>query len=188
MNERIETTAPAAWRYGAPAIALHWALALLIACMAGLGWYMMTVEHDPGGRWYMDLHKSVGLIVFALVLLRVVWRASHEPAPLPPGLPAWQVRLSAWVQGLLYLCMVVMPITGTLGSLYSRAGLAFFGLPIPSWAAPSRETSHLFFDVHSALVWVLVVLVAVHAAAGLMHLFKRDRVFDRMWRRGRPIS
>jgi cytochrome b561 len=93
---------PAEWRYGLPAILLHWVLALLIAFMVGLGWYMTTVEHKPGGPAYIALHKSVGLIVLFLVALRVIWRAFHRPAPLPKGLPRWQVRLSALVQWALY--------------------------------------------------------------------------------------
>lgn len=76
---RIPTTA--AWRYGMPAIVLHWLLALLIAGMVVLGWYMMTIEKQPQGPWYFDLHRSVGLIVAALVVLRVLWRLTHGPAP-----------------------------------------------------------------------------------------------------------
>jgi len=170
------------WRYAAPAILLHWVLALLIAFMAGLGWYMMSVEHDPGGRWYMDLHKSIGLIVFALVLLRVLWRVFHKPAPLPRSLPAWQALLSSLTQWLLYACMVALPVTGLVGAEYSRAGLAFFGIPLPAGMAPDRATSKLFFGMHEFLVWVLVGLVALHVLGALRHLLvDRDDVFDRMW-------
>lgn len=177
-----DTSRAAQWRYGTPAIVLHWALALLIAFMAGLGWFMMTVEHEPGGRWWIDLHKSIGLAVAALVLLRIVWRAFNRPAPLPPGLPAWQVRGSRIVQWLLYACMVLVPLTGIVGASYSRAGLAFFGLALPRWAGPDRDMAERFFGIHELLVWVLVVLVVLHAAAGLKHLLvDRDQVFGRMW-------
>ena len=171
-----------AWHYGVPAIVLHWLLALLIVFMAGLGWFMMTVEHEPGGQQYITLHKSVGLVLFALVLLRVIWRVAHKPEPLPPGLPAWQVKLSAATEGLLYLCMIVMPVTGTLGSMYQRSGLVFFGTTLPRWVPANRDTAELFFGIHSFTVWVLVALVALHVAGGLKHLFiDRDQVFRRMW-------
>ena len=171
-----------AWHYAAPAVALHWLLALLISFMAGLGWYMMTVEHQPGGQWYIDLHKSVGLVVFTLVLLRVVWRAFHAPEPLPADLPRWQVTLAHATEWLLYACMVVMPVTGILGASHQRAGLAFFGLALPHWAAPNRDLAELFFSIHSATVWVLVGLVALHVIGGLKHLLvDRDEVFSRMW-------
>jgi cytochrome b561 len=182
---RISNTGFAAadgWRYGTPAIVLHWVLALLIAFMAGLGWYMMAVEHDPDGPWYMDLHKSVGLIVFALVLLRVLWRVFHKPGPLPAAVPAWQVGLASYTQWLLYGCMLAMPITGILGAEYSRAGLAFFGVPLQIVATPDRAASKLLFQIHATLVWLLVALVALHVIGGIKHLLvDRDRVFQRMW-------
>lgn len=176
------SSSPAAWRYGRPAIALHWLLAALIAFMAGLGWYMMTIERQPQGPWYFDLHRSIGLLVFALVLLRILWRLAHRPEPLPASLPRWQVALSSLTQGLLYVCMVVLPVTGYLGSSHSKSALKFFGLALPLWATPDRATAHLFFEIHSITVWVLVGLVALHAAGGLKHLLvDRDRVFQRMW-------
>lgn len=172
----------AAWRYGKPAIVLHWVLAVLIVVMAGLGWYMMTVEKQPQGPWYFDLHRSLGLVVATLVLARLVWRLTHGPAPLPASLPRWQARLASATHALLYLCMIVMPVTGILGAEYNRSGLAFFGVPLLMVSAPNRELSHLFFNIHSATVWVLVALVVVHAAAGLKHLLvDQDAVFQRMW-------
>lgn len=177
---RIPTTA--VWRYGMPAIVLHWLLAVLIAGMVALGWYMMSIEKQPQGPWYFDLHRSVGLVVAALVVLRVVWRLTHGPAPLPAGLPSWEVHGSSLAHWLLYVCMVVMPVTGILGAAYNTSGLQFFGVALPTWSAPDRELSHLFFEIHSFLVWILVALVVLHAAAGFKHLLvERDAVFQRMW-------
>lgn len=173
---------PAVWRYGLPAIVLHWVLAVLITFMAALGWYMMTVERQPEGPWYFDLHRSFGLVAAVLVLLRVVWRLTHGPAPLPAKLPRWQVQLSSATHWLLYLCMVVLPATGFIGSQYSKAGIRFFGLPLPTWTEPVRAVSHLMFTIHWTAVWVLVALVVLHTAAGLKHLLvDRDAVFQRMW-------
>lgn len=179
-RQTMRTTA--AWRYGMPAIVLHWVLAVLIAAMAGLGWYMMTVEKQPQGPWYFDLHRSIGLVVAVLVLARLAWRLTHGPAPLPASLRRWQVRLASATHWLLYLCMIVMPVTGIIGAGYSRSGLAFFGFALPAWSAPDRQLSHLFFNIHSVAVWILVALVVVHAAAGLKHLLvDQDAVFQRMW-------
>ena len=170
------------WRYSTPAILLHWLLALLIAFMAGLGWWMMTVEHEPGGREWINLHQSVGLIVAALVLLRVLWRLFHRPEPLPAGVPPWQARLAHVVQWLLYAAMVVVPATGIVGSLYSRSGLHFFGPSTNAGVTPARDTAHQYFEIHEVLVWVLVALVVLHGVAGLKHLLMdRDKVFQRMW-------
>ncbi|MEJ8835041.1 cytochrome b [Ramlibacter sp. AN1133] len=173
---------PPAWRYSTPAIVLHWLLAALIVFMASLGWWMMTVEDTPGGERFFVLHKSVGLILLALVALRVLWRLAHRPESLPAAVPRWQVLLSGATQAGLYLLMIAVPLTGLLGAMYSRAGLVFFGTDLPRWVAASRPTAKQFFELHETLVWVLVVLVVLHVAGGLKHLLvDRDQVFARMW-------
>jgi len=175
-------TPPAPWRYSTPAIVLHWLLAALIVFMTVLGWLMMEVEHEPGGERWFVLHKSIGLILLALVALRVLWRLGHRPEALPADVPRWQVRLSAVTQVLLYLLMIAVPLAGLLGSMYSKAGLTFFGNDLPRWVAADRASAKQFFELHETLVWVLVACVAVHVAGGLKHLLvDHDQVFARMW-------
>ncbi|MBC7572775.1 MAG: cytochrome b [Herminiimonas sp.] len=170
------------WRYSAPAIVLHWLLALLIAGMAGVGWYMMSIEDSPGADTYFNLHKSTGLIVFTLVLIRWAWRLTHKPAALPASVPTWEARLSTIVQSLLYACMILLPITGFLGASFSKEGVTFFGTTLPSWVVADHDTAEQFFSIHETLVWILVTLVVLHAAGGLKHLLvNRDKVFQRMW-------
>ncbi|MDB5957884.1 cytochrome b [Ramlibacter sp.] len=176
------TSTSTPWRYSTPAVFLHWVLAALITFMAGLGWFMMTVEEEPGGERYFDLHKSIGLIVFTLVVLRILWRIFHRPQPLPSAIPRWQVRLSELVQWLLYVVMVLLPLTGILGASYSKAGLQFFGIALPRWVTPAKATAQQLFDIHSTLVWVTVALLVLHVLGGLKHLLiDRDEVFGRMW-------
>jgi cytochrome b561 len=176
------TSTSTPWRYSTPAVFLHWVLAALITFMAGLGWFMMTVEEEPGGERYFDLHKSIGLIVFTLVVLRILWRIFHRPQPLPSAIPRWQVLLSELVQWLLYAVMVLLPLTGILGASYSKAGLQFFGIALPQWVTPAKATAHQLFDIHSTLVWVTVALLVLHVLGGLKHLLiDRDEVFGRMW-------
>ncbi len=177
-----DATSTPFWKYSPPAVALHWLLALLIAGLFGLGWYMMQIERQPGADWYFNLHRSLGLTVAGLVVMRIVWRWSHSPEALPAGVPAWEKTLSLAAHWLLYACMVVMPLTGYLGSAYNKSGVAFFGVPLPVWAAPSRDLSKLFFTIHEALVWVFVAVIVLHALAGLKHLVvDKDTVFHRMW-------
>ncbi|GAB3648229.1 cytochrome b [Ramlibacter alkalitolerans] len=175
-------SAPLAWRYATPAIVLHWLVAALIVFMASLGWWMMTVEHEPEGPGLFDLHKSIGLILLALVALRVLWRLGHRPEPLPTGVPRWQVVLSRVTQAVLYLLMIAVPLAGLLGAIYSRTGLTFFGTHVPRWVTADRPTAKQFFELHETLVWVLVACVALHVVGGLKHLLvDRDQVFGRMW-------
>lgn len=170
------------WRYAPLAVLLHWLLALLIAGQAALGWYMMSIEDDPGSERWFDLHKSVGLTILALVLVRAAWRLSHRPAELPASMPHWEAVASTAVHRALYACMLLLPLTGLVGASYTKSGVAFFGLRLPAWRTPDHDTSELWFEVHETLVWILAALVALHALAGLKHLLlDRDRVFQRMW-------
>lgn len=169
-------------RYSPTAIAFHWLLAILIPGMVGLGWYMLTVEETPVGPWYLGLHKSVGIAVGLVVLLRLLWRLGHRPAPLPISVPRWQVNASKVSHWLLYTCMLAMPAFGLGGTLFSHEGIAFFGVPIPPLVIPDKAISEVFFSVHAAVAWILVSLVALHVLAALKHRFiAKDAVFQRMW-------
>lgn len=183
MNDHEAVLTPP-WRYASVAIALHWMLAVGVFGLMGVGWYMLSIEKDPGSAWYFDKHKSFGMIVFVLVLARIWWRARHRPAPLPDSVPTWQVRLAHLTQWGLYGCLVLMPILGFIGASYSEEGVTFFDLPLPSWLAQNHDRSELLFSLHIGLAWVLGALIALHVAGALKHLLvDRDGVFQRMWPR-----
>jgi cytochrome b561 len=185
LVENAAAPSPTAWRYSRTAIVLHWLLALLITLTTALGWRMMFIEHEPGAEVFFDLHRSIGLVIASLVVVRLLWRLTHRPEPLPPG-PLWSARLASIVHVLLYVLMVALPITGYLGASYTKSGVARFGLATPRWAQPDHDLSEQFFGVHEILVWTLVALVALHVLGGLKHLLvDRDRVFHRMWFRSR---
>ncbi len=163
------------------AVVLHWTLAVLIIATTALGFYMMSVEKEPGAESYFQLHMSVGIVIASIVVARIVWRLTHRTAPLPASVPRWQVWLAGATQGLIYLLMVLMPLTGYLGASHSKGGVPFFGLATPRWAAPDHDTAESFYDIHSLLIWVLIVLVALHVAGALKHwLIDKDGVFQRM--------
>jgi cytochrome b561 len=170
------------WHYRRPAILLHWLLAILIAGQISLGLYMVSIEDDPGSERYFNLHKSIGLVIGAMVVLRVAWRAAHKPADLPGTVARWEVKASRAVQWLLYACMLAMPVTGYLGASFSKEGVAFFGLRLPGWAPINDDISKQFFAMHVLIAEVLVVLICIHVLGGLKHLLiDKDRVFQRMW-------
>jgi cytochrome b561 len=183
MSERAPLVArQGGWRYAPLAVALHWLLAAMIVGQATLGWFMISIEDDPGADRWFNLHKSVGITVFLLVLVRALWRLGHRPAELPASVPRWEAAASSVVQWLLYAGMLLLPITGFLGASYSRSGVTFYGMRLPAWRTPERDTAGALFEVHETLVWIMVGLVALHALAGLKHAFvDRDGVFQRMW-------
>lgn len=169
-------------RYGNPAIFLHWILALLITFLVGLGWYMMSVEEDPGSGWLFRLHISIGITAAVLIVLRVYWRVGHVPASLPSSLPIWQARASHYTHKLLYLLLILMPTTGYLGASFSGNAVTYFGIATPTWASKNDLLKEQFFTIHTWIAWILVVAVAIHVLAALKHLWiDKDGVFQRMW-------
>lgn len=170
------------WRFSSFAIGLHWGSAAVLALLAALGWYMMSIEDDPGAGWYFAQHKSWGLVFSMLLVVRLLWRLFHRPAPFPIEMPKWQEWLASGTQLLLYVLMVLMPLTGYLGASYSEHGVQLFGTNLPSWAAANHDNAEWFFDIHGTMIWVLAILLTVHVAGALKHLvLDKDGTFSRMW-------
>jgi cytochrome b561 len=181
-SSSLLSTSGEAKPYAPVAVLLHWALALLIVSMMGLGWYMMSIEEDPGSAWYFNLHKSIGLLIAGLVVLRLVWRLGHSPSRLPASVTPWQASASSVSHKLLYGAMLAMPLFGIVGSMLSKKGLIFFGMPLPRVLEANHDLAEIFFDAHSVTTWILVALISLHALAALKHLLvDKDGVFQRMW-------
>jgi cytochrome b561 len=182
MKSTYNGSGQASQRYTWPAILLHWTIAVLIIGMVGLGWYMLSIEDTPGSDWFFNLHKSIGLVLVLLILLRVGWRINHRPHALPLTIPRGQATASTASHILLYITMIALPIIGIGGAIFSKSGLILFGLVLPPFAEPNHDVSEIFFSVHSFTAWILVVLVSIHVLAALKHLaINKDGVFQRMW-------
>ena len=161
---------------------LHWLPALLLPIQVALGWYMLSIEDQPGSAWYFALHLSIGLTIAALVALRVVRRLGHAPPSLPASVSLWEAKCARVSHLLLYIVMVLLPVTGYLGASVSGDPMSYFGLPLPAWSAKNEALKELFFGAHSVIAWMLLVLVAVHVLGAVKHLVKdKDGVFWRMW-------
>lgn len=170
-------------RYDGVAITMHWLLALVMFALIGLGWYMVDIPRGtPERAYFYNLHKSIGLTVFAVVLLRLWWRQRHDPPVLPATLPDWQLVASTWSHRLLYVCMFVLPISGYIGSNFTKFGVKYFGIDIPPWGPEDKELYAIFKNTHVYTSYLFVTLIALHAGAALKHLiFDKDGVFQRMW-------
>ena len=174
-------TSPAVDRYSRLAIAVHWFLALALFAQLVLGWWMLDLPKSPPGLragWF-NLHKSIGLSIAFLVLLRVVWRATH-PAPAGAMLPRWQRSAAKWAHGLLYACMLAMPLSGYLGSTFTRYPVRYFGLVVPDWNHDWPAAKQLMSNLHYTVAWLFMALLALHIAAAVWHWLQRDGVMDRM--------
>ena len=169
-------------RYGAAAQLLHWLMAALIIAAFCVGFYMVDLKLSPTKLKLFSYHKWIGVTVFALVLLRLGWRLYAPPPPLPASLPDWQRRASAISHRLLYLLMLVVPLSGWLMSSAKGFQTVYFGLlPIPDLLAKNPDLGKQLETVHWALNKLLLLTVLVHVSAALKHHFvDRDAVLRRM--------
>jgi cytochrome b561 len=174
--------------YTRTAVALHWLIALCIIGQIALGLWMIGIPKDPPGvrAWWFNLHKSIGLTLGVLILLRVYWRITHHAPPLPAALPKWQRITAAASHHLMYLCMVVMPVSGYLGSNFTKYPIVYFGTKLPHWGWDAPALKAICSTVHYSAALLLIALIVLHVGAALKHRFvDRDGVFERMlaWRR-----
>ncbi|MBI1732013.1 MAG: cytochrome b [Gammaproteobacteria bacterium] len=170
------------FRYDPLSIALHWAVALLILVLFLLGWYMVDLPKGSAERsYFFSLHKSVGLTVASLVVVRIAWRA-RQPEPVPvAGLAQWQRRLAAMTHRLLYVFMIVQPLTGYLSASFSGYPTGFWGVPLPQWADKDPVVNEIFTGVHVLSSKVLLALIVLHTCGALSHLWSRhENVLRRM--------
>ena len=171
--------------WGALLRAFHWTIALLIVAQAVIGLTMVQLGLTPTKVKVFALHKSIGLTILALVLLRIAWRLSERRPLDPVGTPRWQ-HLAARATHLgLYLLILAIPLSGWWFNSASNAPLVWFGLfDVPSLTGgydPVWKPRALL--LHQALFWLLVVLLALHVGAALWHHFRqRDDVLKRMLR------
>ncbi len=171
---------------------LHWLIALVIAGMVGLGVYMTDVQGDLQYKlWLYQLHKSFGVTLFTLALVRLVWRQISPPPPMPAHMPGWERRAATAAHAGLYVLMFAIPLSGWARVSASPLSVptevfGLFTLPhIPFLASLPSDTKQawepVFQTAHAVLAWTLVAIVAVHAAAALRHAFiLRDDVMTRM--------
>jgi cytochrome b561 len=173
-------------RYSTPAVVLHWLMALLIFVGFPLGLYMVDLPLSPDKLRLYSYHKWIGVTVFLLVAVRLGWRLTHTPPPLPEGMSVWERRASAIVHGLLYLLMIAIPLSGWLMSSAKGFQTVWFGvLPLPDLIGKDRALGDLLTGVHKTLNFTLLALVVVHVGAALQHHFiERQPFLQRMgWMR-----
>lgn len=180
-------------RYTKTAIVFHWLIAALVILNVALAWIWPSLA-DANVRPAIDLHKSVGITVLGLAIMRLLWRLSHTPPALPRGYAKWEVTTSHITHWLLYVVIFAMPLTGwIMDSAYKDAAthpMYWFGLF--QWPrlgfimaldpATKKAVHDNFGEAHGLIAYAVYTLFALHVAGALKHQWlDGTKELQRMW-------
>jgi cytochrome b561 len=166
-------------KYNLGARTLHWVLAILVIVNLALGLLHDPLEHVVQ---LIPLHKSLGLTVLIVTLIRIGWRLASKRPAWPDSISVFERVIAKATHALLYVLMLAMPLTGWIFSSAGKYPLAWFGIPWPKlpvtkdgpFAGPAHEA-------HELLGWLMLALVVLHIAAALRHHFLlKDGMLRRM--------
>lgn len=161
---------------------LHWLILALLIVQFIVAWTMPHIGRNTPVTTLISLHFSIGVVILAVAVVRLLWRVTHgEPEP-EDGLPPWQTASARVVHGLLYLLLFVIPILGWVNASWRGMPVALFGAELPKLIATRAAGWQWTGDVHGLLSnYVLLALVGLHVLAALYHYFiRRDGVLQRM--------
>ena len=160
---------------------IHWLTALLILGLLAVGFYMVSIEFSESKLQLYSLHKSFGLVVLVLIVLRIVWhRMRTKPKPLDTH-QAWEKVLAHAAHILLYVLMIVMPLSGWVMSSAGDFTVSFFGVYVPDIVEKNEELFKISRFVHEVSSFLLVLIVCLHIAGALKHHFiDNDMTLRRM--------
>lgn len=190
-------------RYTKTAVVLHWLIAIFLVVMFVLGWFMADLPKDAPKQsaydlldlgiytwqladevtprtFYFNLHKSLGITIFALIAIRILWRITHKPPALLTSYKAMERKVATGTHHLLYLFMVAVPLTGLIMAICSKYGVKWFGLDLFK-GLDNKAVREIFVEAHEVIGIILLLIVALHVAAALKHKFiDKDETMKRM--------
>jgi len=164
-------------RYSNAAVALHWITVVLVLFQIWLGLSFADMPQGPQRGELFTWHKTIGATILILTLVRLTYRLMNPPPPFPPELPRWERVAAVWNHRLFYILLIGLPIGGLIAvSGFSKGPSTTLlgGVQIPVIPGISEQMGETVGEIHAALAWVLIALIAVHVAAALKQQF-----FDR---------
>jgi len=180
-------------RYTSVAIALHWLIALMVIGQLAGGFYMHNLPDAKAGLKFelYQWHKSFGVTIMLLTLVRLAWRLTHKPPPLPAAMPQWEKIAARGAHIGFYILLIAMPFVGWLvvsSSPFADSVQTYlFGvvhwphLPFFENVADRKGLSHDFAELHENLAFAMIGLLGLHVAAALKHQFvNKDAVLSHM--------
>jgi superoxide oxidase len=172
-------------RFDILTIGLHWATVALITGMFASAWLLLASDREHAAM-LLTIHRSVGVVTWAVAIVRLGWRISYAYLPpFPATMPTIQQRLAKASEYGLYALLLFQPLTGLAQSLTRGRHFMLFTWRVPSVMAGDKPLTALFHQIHSLSAWVLLGLIGLHTLAALFHRFVlRDEVLQSMlpWR------
>jgi cytochrome b561 len=174
--------------YSPTARLLHWLTAVLVLALIPVGIVMANMEGGPTKDLLYHVHRSVGVLVLPIMLIRLAYRLTHPAPPLPADMPViqqWAAHANHWA---FYALLIVQPLVGWIATSAYRAPVLFFWLfELPPIWPENRAFSEQAFAVHRALGILIALFVCAHIGAAVYHHFiRRDGILMRMLR-GTPV-
>jgi len=169
-------------RYGAVAQVFHWIIVVLIITQFFLAIKADGLPLGPAKIAVLAQHKSVGMTIFALAVLRLVWRLINPIPPMPAATPRWQSIGAHLSHFALYALIMITPLFGWIMSSARNFPVSWFGVfTFPDLVKPNRAVYDFFHEAHEVLAFTLAGIAILHVAAALKHhLINRDDVLRRM--------
>ena len=168
--------------YPATSKLLHWLVAICVLTTAPVAIAMVSVSEGPTQNALYNFHKSLGVVILILMILRLINRLTVGAPIADPGIEPWQKTASSIVHTSFYVLLLAMPIVGYIANSVYGASTPFFGLfDLPPIASKNEALATQLFTIHRWVGWLLIVLVLTHVGAALYHYFIRhDNVLQRM--------
>lgn len=168
--------------YGILTKILHWLLAVLIILMLLVGVAMIYTTHSLWQKNLFMFHKSLGLTILVLMILRLLWRINNVAPGLPAHVRKWQRIVAHASHKLFYFLLILMPLDGWILSMSAGHPPSFFGLfMVPSFVPINKNVMRVAAIVHEALAWAILGLLIVHVLAAIKHHFiDKDDILKRM--------
>ncbi|MGB8841746.1 MAG: cytochrome b [Aliidongia sp.] len=176
-------------RYDAVQITLHWLTAGFVAAAICLIWAVHLTPRGPVHTALFFLHRSCGVTILGITIVRLFWRVGHGAPPPPDSIPVWQQQAATATHWLLYALLLIMPVTGFLDSASSGHAVSVFYLFDLPMLPENKQLADWAEAIHSTLQWVVYGSIVLHSGAALHHHFiVRDGVLRRMLPTSPPLQ
>ena len=161
---------------------LHWLVAICVLTTAPVAIAMSRIGPGPTKDNLYNFHKSLGVLILILMILRLVNRLAVGAPIADPGIEPWQKTVSSAVHSSLYVLLLAMPIVGYIANSAFGASTPFFGLfNLPPIIGKNEALATQLFTIHRWVGRIVIILVLLHVSAALFHYFvRRDNVLQRM--------